>query len=36
VQQPTRYSFFTDAKTARGLGLTLPAEFLLRADAVIE
>jgi putative ABC transport system substrate-binding protein len=36
VEQPTRYSFVVNRKTARALGLTLPSEFLLRADAVIE
>jgi len=36
VEQPTRYSFVINRKTARGLGLTLPAEFVLRADAVID
>lgn len=30
VEQPARYSFVINAKTARALGLTLPAEFLLR------
>jgi len=36
VEQPTRYSFVINRKTARALGLTLPAEFLLRADVVID
>ena len=36
VEQPTRYSFVINRKTARSLRVTLPAEFLLRADAVIE
>ena len=36
VGQPTRYSFVINRKTARALGLTLPAEFVLRADAVID
>ena len=36
VEQPTRYSFVINRKTARALGLTLPAEFVLRADAVID
>jgi putative ABC transport system substrate-binding protein len=36
VEQPTRYALVVNRKTARALALTLPAEFLLRADAVIE
>ena len=36
VEQPTRYFFVINRKTARALGLTLPAELFLRADAVVE
>jgi len=36
VEQPTRYSFVINGRAARALGLTLPTELSLRADAVIE
>ncbi|HUG36136.1 MAG TPA: hypothetical protein VML54_04245 [Candidatus Limnocylindrales bacterium] len=36
VEQPTKFDMIVSRKTARALGLTLPASFLLRADEVIE
>jgi len=36
VEQPTKFDLIVNARTARTLGITIPASFLLRADRVID
>jgi putative ABC transport system substrate-binding protein len=36
AQQPTRYTFAVNLKTAATLGLTIPASLLLRTDEVVQ
>jgi ABC transporter substrate binding protein len=36
IMQPTRYRFTINVKTAKALGLTIPASLLILADEVIE
>ena len=36
VQRPAKIELFINAKTVKALGLTIPQQFVLRADEIIQ
>jgi putative ABC transport system substrate-binding protein len=36
IEQPTKYEFVVNMKTAKSLGITIPQSLLMRADELIQ